>query len=63
MKYSLQILDPFWTNVPYMDKPCSWFLLAKCLKKHLWKSDILSSKNQLPGFYISGTLVENGLIT
>ena len=44
-------------------------------EKHLWKSDILSkdvtfpqvffkhfaSKNQLPGFYISGTLVENGL--
>ena len=45
-------------------------------EKHLWKSDILSkdvtfpqvffkhfaSKNQLPGFYISGTLVEKGLI-
>ena len=41
-------------------------------EKNLWKSDILSkdaghrhffaSKNQLPGFYISGTLVENGLI-
>ena len=45
-------------------------------EKHLWKSDILSkdaghlpqvffkhfaSKNQLPGFYISETLVENGL--
>ena len=44
-------------------------------EKHLWKSDILSkdvtfpqvffkhfaSKNQLPGFYINGTLVENGL--
>ena len=44
-------------------------------EKHLWKSDILSedagnwqvffkhfaSKNQLPGFYIGGTLVENGL--
>ena len=44
-------------------------------EKHLWKSDILSkdvtlpqvffkhfaSKNQLPGFYISRTLVENGL--
>ena len=40
-------------------------------EKHLWKSDILSkdasqrhfaNKNQLPGFYIGGTLVENGLI-
>ena len=41
-------------------------------EKNLWKSDILSkdaghrhffaSKNQLPGFYISGTLVESGLI-
>ena len=44
-------------------------------EKHLWKSDILSkdvtfpqvffkhfaSKNQLPGFYISETLVENTL--
>ena len=46
------------------------------VEKHLWKSEILSqdvghgraffkhfaSKNQLPVFYISGTLVENGLI-
>ena len=24
-----------------MDRPSSWFLLAKCVKKHLWKSDIL----------------------
>ena len=39
-------------------------------EKHLWKSDILSkdasqrhfaNKNQLPGFYIGGTLVENEL--
>ena len=44
-------------------------------EKHLWKSDILSkdvtfpqvffkhfaSKNQLPGFYTSGTLIKNGL--
>ena len=40
-------------------------------EKYLWKSDILSkdavdekhfaSKNQLPGFYIGGTSVENGL--
>ena len=48
---------------------------SKMFEKHLWKSDILSkdvtlpqvffkhfaSKNQLPGFYISETLVENGL--
>ena len=26
-------LNPFSTNVPVMDKPISWFLLAKCLKK------------------------------
>ena len=43
-------------------------------EKHLWKGDILTKdagrwqvfkhfaiKNQLPGFYISGTLGENGL--
>ena len=34
--------NPFSTNVPFMDKPASWFLLGKCLKKHLWKSHILS---------------------
>ena len=26
------LLNPFSTNVPIMDKPGSWFLLAKCLK-------------------------------
>ena len=25
-------LNPFSTNVPFTDKPGSWFLLAKCLK-------------------------------
>ena len=25
----------------HLNKPGCWFLLAKCLKKHLWKSDIL----------------------
>ena len=25
-------INPFSTNVPLMDKPGSWFLLAKCLK-------------------------------
>ena len=82
----LSKLNPFSTNVPLMDKPGSWFLLAKCLK-NTCGSDILSkdtgrrsstfiftwnvslplvffkhfaSKNQLHGFYIIGTLVENG---
>ena len=45
--------------VPYTDTPGSWFLLAKCYSstgvfKHF------ASKNQLPGFYNCGTLVENG---
>ena len=59
--------NPFSTNAPITDKPGSWFLLTM-FEKHLWKSDILSedaghfaSKSQLPGFYLSGTLVENGL--
>ena len=26
----------------HLNKPGCWFLLAKCLKKQLWKSDILS---------------------
>ena len=31
-------------------------------EKHLWKSDVLSKDaGHWPGFYISGTLVENGL--
>ena len=32
-------------------------------EKYLWKSGILSKDagNYLPGFYMSGTLVENGL--
>ena len=25
-------INPFLTNVPFTDKPGSWFLLAKCLK-------------------------------
>ena len=56
-----------------MDKAGSLFLRAKCLKNtddlHLYlKCDActgffkhFTSKNQLPGFYISETLVENGL--
>ena len=26
------LLKPFSTNISFMDKPGSWFLLAKCLK-------------------------------
>ena len=29
-------------NVSFMEKPGGWFLLANCVKKRLWKSDILS---------------------
>ena len=32
----------FSTNFPLTDKTGSWFLRAKCWKKHLWKSDISS---------------------
>ena len=32
----------FPANIPFLDKPFGWFLLAKCVKKHLWKSGILS---------------------
>ena len=32
-KDNIFMLNPFSTNVPLMDKPCNWFLLAKCLKK------------------------------
>ena len=35
-------LNPFPNNVPFMQKPVSWFLLAKMFQKYLWKSDILS---------------------
>ena len=38
---SLQCLNPFSTNVPLMDKPGSWFLLAKCLE-NTCGSDILN---------------------
>ena len=36
-------INPFSANVPFKQTRYSiWFLLAKYLKKHLWKSDILS---------------------
>ena len=31
-KSMLKLVNPFSTNVPFMDKPGSWFLLAKCLE-------------------------------
>ena len=39
--YLNETLNPFSTNVPFMGKPGSWFLLAKCFK-NTWKSYILS---------------------
>ena len=35
-----QVLTHF-QSIIHLNKPVSWFLLGKCLKKHLWKSDIL----------------------
>ena len=44
-----------------MDKPGNWFLLENgTLPQVFFKH--FASKNQLPGFCISGTLVEKGLI-
>ena len=28
----IEYFNPFSTNAPFMDKPGSWFLLAKCLQ-------------------------------
>ena len=58
------VIKPFSTNVPFTDKPGSWFLLTKCLKKLHSSTGVFqtfSTKNQLSGFYVSRTLVENGL--
>ena len=67
-------INLFLTNDPNMDKPGSWFSLAKCLKNTCGRVTFyvnatlpqvffkhFASKIQLPGFYISGILVENGL--
>ena len=54
-------MKPFSTNVPFMDKPDSWFLLPKCHSLPQVFLKHFASKNQLPGFCISGTLVKNGL--
>ena len=71
-------VSPFSTSVPFMDKPGCWFLQAKCLKNtcdrwhlHLYLKVTLpqvffkhfASKKQLPGFYVSGTLVKNRLVS
>ena len=56
---SLSLFNPFSTNVPLMDKPVMWFLLGNVtLPKVFFKH--FASENQLLGFYVSGTLVENG---
>ena len=34
-------INPFPVNAPFMNKPGSWFLIAKFMNKHLSKSDIL----------------------
>ena len=61
-------------NINIIFNHCST-VTSKIIEKYLWKSDILSKdasrkchsfkhfagKNQLPDFYISGTLVENDL--
>ena len=55
------LFNPFSTNVPLTDKPGSWVLLAKCLKNIFYRCfKNFASINQLPGFYVSGTLVEDG---
>ena len=37
--YFLSLFNPFLTNVPLMQKPGSWFLLAKCLKNTCGRGD------------------------
>ena len=59
---SFTVLNPFSTNVPLIDKPGSGFYqqnvsLPQVFLKHF------ASKNQLPGLSISGTVVEEGLIS
>ena len=62
-------INPFSTNVPLVQKPGSWFLLAKChrpvslLKMSLFHRRFSNTflVAQLPDLSVSGTLVENGL--
>ena len=35
------LINPFSANVPIMDKPGSWFLLAKCLKNTCGRPQVL----------------------
>ena len=49
---SFQTDNPFPASVPFKQtRCCSWFFLAKCLKKHLRKSDILG-KDQVIDLYL-----------
>ena len=62
-------LNPFLTNVRLVQKPGSWFLLAKCLKNTYGRVTFYSQgflvlfvfKNQLRDLSVSGTFVGNGL--
>ena len=47
----------FSTNFPHMDKPGSWFLLAKCIFKHF------ARKTNYLVCYVSGTLVDKWSLT
>ena len=49
------LINPFPANIPIMEKPGSWFLLAKC-HSSIGVFTHFASKNQLPGFSISGAL-------
>ena len=50
-------INPFPANVSTMEKPGSWLLQAKCVKKHLWKSEILRKKMPLFHTYFSRILL------
>ena len=52
-----QLISSQCSNVPCMKKPDSWFLIAKYLKKHLWKSDILSKDaSHWPEYLVKASL-------
>ena len=51
-RHSKQTLTYF-KPMLYLNQPGSWFLLAKCLKNHLWKSDmIIKDTSHLPVSYL-----------
>ena len=69
-RYFQTEINPFPVNVPFIKKPGNWFSLAKCVKKHLWMSDILTKDaghcHSSTGFLHTwniGTLARNGLKT